>query len=126
MSENQPAFEDANLADYLKSADDASIDALPFGVVRMQSPGSVTAYNQFEQDLAGLSKADVLAKDFFTEIAPCTNNFMVRERFIDGWESGQTCDEQIDYVFSYKMRKTKVRLRMLISGNEGWLAVKLR
>ena len=126
MSDNLPAFDDTNLTEFLKVADNESIDALPFGVVRLQKPGQVTAYNRFEQELAGLSREDVLQKDFFTEIAPCTNNFMVRERFMDQWESGQECDEQIDYVFSYKMRKTKVRLRIIVSGEDGWLAVRLR
>jgi photoactive yellow protein len=51
----------------------------------------------------------VLGRNFFTQVAPCTNNFMVAERYV---ENG-ALDAVIDYVFTYKMKPTKIRLRLL-------------
>ena len=67
------------------------------------------AYNTCEARAAGLSAARVLGQNFFTAVAPCTNNFMVAQRFTDEPE----LDATIDYVFTLKMRPTKVKLRML-------------
>jgi len=46
---------------------------------------------------------------FFTEVAPCTNNYLVAGRF----EEESTLDETIDYTFTVKMRPTQVKLRLL-------------
>ncbi len=99
---------------------------LDFGVVGLDAPGTVTAYNQFEQKLAGLSLQEVAGRDFFVEVAPCTNNFLVRERYIQAWEAGTELDACIDYVFSYRMKPTPVTLRLLVRGQRGWLLVQLR
>jgi len=42
-------------------------------------------------------------------VAPCTNNYLVAQRFRDE----PTLDAELDYVFTLKMRPTKVRLRLL-------------
>jgi photoactive yellow protein len=56
-------------------------DALPFGVVAMVPDGTVTAYNTAEAALSGLTPSRVVGRNFFTSVAPCTNNFMVAHRF---------------------------------------------
>lgn len=96
-----------------------------FGIIGIKKGGEVTSYNAFEQRLAGLSAESVLGRDFFIEVAPCTNNFLVRERFVAAWESGETLDAVIPYTFSYRMKSTKVILRMIVQGEHSWLLVKL-
>lgn len=93
----------------LDAADPATIDAAPFGIVAMDTSGVVTAYNRYESALSGLSAARVLGQHFFSAVAPCTNNFLVAQRF----ESESVLDAEIDYVFTLKMRPTKVKLRLL-------------
>lgn len=119
-----PAFGATDLIDHLTSASPASLDDLPFGVVAMARGGEVTAYNAFEQRLSGLQASRILGRDFFTEIAPCTNNYMVRERFVDAWETGADLDVEIPYTFSFRMRPTRVVLRLLVRGARGFLVVK--
>jgi photoactive yellow protein len=97
------------LLDHLEKADAQALDAADFGIVRMQTDGAVIAYNAYESRLSGLSSASVLGRCFFTEVAPCTNNFMVAERFS---EPG-ALDAEFNYVFTYRMKPTKVRLRLL-------------
>jgi photoactive yellow protein len=103
-------FRDEHLLEALNAATPEQLDALQFGVVRMDLHGVVDGYNRFESNLSGLSVDRVVGKPFFEQVAPCTNNYMVAERF-----AGDSLDEQIDYVFTYKMKPTKVRLRLLKS-----------
>ncbi|HEY0793220.1 MAG TPA: hypothetical protein VGD78_19305 [Chthoniobacterales bacterium] len=97
------------LLDYLEKAGAAALDATDFGVIRMRTDGTVIAYNAYESRLSGLSKTSVMEKCFFTEVAPCTNNFMVAEQF----NRPGALDAELDYVFTYRMKPTKVRLRLL-------------
>jgi photoactive yellow protein len=87
------------------------LDELPFGVVRMRADGEVVAYNAWESKMAGLSKERVLSRNFFSDVAPCTNNFMVAERFLTEPE----LDATLDYVFTLRMKPTPVKLRLLRS-----------
>jgi photoactive yellow protein len=103
------SFAHANTLEALEAADATALDLLEFGVVRMDQAGVVVDYNAFESRIAGLSAAKVIGRHFFTAVAPCTNNFMVAERF----ETEAALDDVIDYVFTLRMRPTKVRLRLL-------------
>ena len=101
-------FDDPDLGRLLEGASDTDLDGEDFGVVRMDRSGAVAFYNRYESDLSGLSPERVVGRHFFEDVAPCTNNFMVAERFAE-----ESLDEQLDYVFTYRMRPTKVRLRLL-------------
>lgn len=123
---NQPTieFDSAQLWTQLDALhnDPARYDALDFGLVGMDLDGTVVAYNSVEAELAGISADRVLGLVFFTDVAPCTNNYLVAGRF----EEESLLDETIDYVFTIKMRPTPVRLRMLRDERLGrqYLAVK--
>jgi photoactive yellow protein len=102
-------FSDSNICETLASADEASLDALDFGVIGMQLDGVVTSYNAYESRMAGLSRTRVIGKHFFTEVAPCTNNFLVASRF----EECAVLDELLPYVFTVRMRPRSVELRLV-------------
>lgn len=95
--------------DWLESASAEDLDELPFGVVAMSLEGVVMAYNKSEGELSGLTPARVLGRHFFTAVAPCTNNYLIAQRF----ETEAEIDATIDYVFTLKMTPTPVRLRLL-------------
>jgi photoactive yellow protein len=103
------SFTDLDLLDRLEAADDAGLDAAPFGVVAMTEDGVVTSYNEAESRLSGLTPGKVVGRHFFSAVAPCTNNFMVAHRY----ETEPALDAVIDYVFTLRMQPTKVRLRLL-------------
>lgn len=86
-------------------------DSAGFGVIGIDGAARVRVYNHFEARLAGLSVERTLGKHLFEEVAPCMNNFMVAQRFVDAEE----LDEQIDFVFTLKMAPRRVRLRLLAS-----------
>ena len=88
-----------------------ALDELEFGVVRMRVDGEVVGYNLWESKLAGLSRERVLGRNFFSDVAPCTNNYMVAERFMNEPE----LDATLDYIFTLRMKPTAVKLRLLRS-----------
>lgn len=102
-------FSDPDIAQALEASDDAQLDRLDFGVVRMTPDGVVVSYNSLESRLAGLAPARVLGKHFFSEVAPCTNNYLVASRF----EECATLDERLPYVFTLRMRPRNVELRLV-------------
>jgi photoactive yellow protein len=106
---SKPEFSTPELFDALEACDDGALDGLDFGVVGMALSGVTDRYNAYESGRAGLSASRVLGKHFFTEVAPCTNNFMVAQRF----EESALLDETIPYVFTLRMRPRKVELRLL-------------
>jgi photoactive yellow protein len=91
------------------SDDPARYDALDFGLIAMDLDGTVLAYNRVESEFARVAPERALGLVFFTEVAPCTNNYLVAGRF----EEESTLDETIDYTFTVKMRPTPVKLRLL-------------
>jgi photoactive yellow protein len=102
-------FTDPGLLDLLEAMDDRELDTLSFGVVAMLEDGTVTRYNLAESHLSGLTLANVVGRNFFSSVAPCTNNFFVAHRF----QTESMLDVVIDYVFTLRIKPTAVRLRLL-------------
>ena len=104
-------FEAANILPLLEASSPDELDSCTFGVIRMGADGMVVDYSQYESRLSGLSPSKVRGRHFFREVAPCTNNVLVAQKFADSVE----LDQVIDYVFTFRMRSTRVRLRLLKS-----------
>ncbi|CAB3646158.1 phosphonate transporter [Trinickia soli] len=103
-------FEAVTIAQ-LAASDLRQIDALNYGVIGFTADFRVTVYNATESRNAGLSPARVISRHLFEEVAPCMNNFIVAQRFIDC----EALDEIVAYVLTLRMRPTPVRLRLLMS-----------
>ncbi len=118
-------LEQQDLFKALEDLDNDAYDELDFGLIKMDRKGNVLAYNKWEAQLAANNQEAVIGKNFFTQIAPCTNNFMVSEKY--GLFEGQL-DESMDYVFTYRIKPTPVRLRLLAheSSSNQYLAVQLK
>ena len=82
------------------------------------------ADNLAEGRLSGLAAANVVGRNFFSSVAPCTNNFLVAYRF----ETEPVLDDTIDYVFTFRIKPTAVKLRLLkqTARRRMYLAVELR
>ena len=102
-------FQTENLLDWLDAAPPEMLDRIAFGVVGMESDGAVRRYNLFESRLSGLPPERVIGRHFFTEVAPCMNNFMVSHRF----ETETELDAVVDYMFTFRLAPMNVRLRLL-------------
>jgi photoactive yellow protein len=106
-------FTQAHPLAWIEALSSEELDALEFGVIGFDAEGMVRRYNAHESRLAGLSRERVLATPLFTAVAPCMNNFLVAQRFEDAAEQGVELDATIDYVFTLRMRPSKVKLRLL-------------
>ena len=60
------------MKDDLSRLSPSEIDALPFGYIALAPDGTIRKYNRYEADLARRDPQDVLGRNFFTEVAPCT------------------------------------------------------
>lgn len=114
-------FESPNLLADLERATASELDDARFGVIRMDREGVVLNFSRHEVHLSGLSASGVVGRNFFIEVAPCCNNYLVAERY---GEPGDL-DASLDYVFTYRMKPRPVRLRLLkrADGGEQYLVV---
>jgi photoactive yellow protein len=93
----------------LDSADPDFIDSLPFGVVGLTASGNTEIYNDTLVRFAKLKRDSVIGQPFFLMAGVCMNNFLVAQRF----EDEDNLDTIIDYVLTFRMRPTPVKLRMI-------------
>lgn len=80
--------------------DEAELDAYPFGVIQLSAKGTILAYNLYEERLAQRRREDVLGKNFFFQVAPCTRVREFYGRFCDGLRVG-ALDAQFSFIFRF-------------------------
>lgn len=120
------SFDDSNLENVLAKMDDNQIDDLAFGAIQLDADGRILKYNQAEGAITGRNPDEVVGKNFFTEVAPCTNRPEFRGKFDEGVRSGDL-NTLFEYVFDYQMKPTKVKVHMKNSmgtDNTYWMFVK--
>jgi photoactive yellow protein len=61
--------------------DFATLDLLPYGVIVLDGEGTVLYYNEREEQIASRSRTDVVGRNFFKDIAPCTEVREFREPY---------------------------------------------
>jgi photoactive yellow protein len=109
------AFDQPLMVERLEALDDTELDSLEFGVIGFDADTAVRRFNARESTMSGLTPPRVLGSALFTAVAPCMNNFLVAQRFEDAAASSTALDATIPYVFTLRMRATKVKLRLLSS-----------
>lgn len=93
----------------LDAAGSDFLDSLPFGAVGLSGTGITEIYNATEARYAGMQPQSVIGRPFFLMAGVCMNNFLVAQRF----EDDESIDSIIDYVLTFRMRPTPVKLRLL-------------
>lgn len=100
------------------------IDSLDFGVIRLDDEGKVLYYNTYESEFSGVAKSDAVGKNFFYEVAPCTNNRLFLGSFQRGVELG-TLKLLFFYTFTYRMKPTYVKVVLFKKASgENWIFIK--
>lgn len=90
------------------------LDALPFGVIELDSKGFILKYNKAEEALSGLDSAHVVGRDFFSDVAPCTSVKKFKGRF-DQFISSNSDPESFEFTFRFPGRTTKVHIAFVRS-----------
>ena len=101
-------FDHVPIIEMLSTMDEVALDGLSFGVVGLDSENVVELYNTHEERYSGLPRGIVVGRHFFSDVAPCMNNYMVAERLAEA-----PLDVTLPYVLTFRMRPTPVRLRLL-------------
>ena len=71
----------------IDSIGEKELDSLPYGVIQLDAQGTVLRYNSYEEGLSGLTRQKVVGKNFFKQIAPCTDMQEFYGRFREGGRS---------------------------------------
>lgn len=79
---------------------EAFLDELPMGAIVVDDEGIVRRFNRYEEQLSGLSRDEVLGKSFFSEVAPCTDDIKLYEKFKRGIEENNL-DIDLEFTFPY-------------------------
>jgi photoactive yellow protein len=91
------------------------LDALPFGAIQLDANGFVLAYNKTEERISGRAAREVVGKNFFQEVAPCTRVKRFFGAFQTGVDRGDL-NEVFDFTFRFPAGTREVRIRMIYSG----------
>lgn len=118
-------FGKSDIANILSKMNSDDIDRLAFGAIQLDGSGKILQYNAAEGGITGRDPRSVIGKNFFTEVAPCTNRKEFRGAFDDGVKNGDL-NTMFEYVFDYKMQPTRVKVHMkkAIVGESYWVFVK--
>jgi photoactive yellow protein len=105
----------------------ATADKYDFGVVKVDDSGIIQLFNHYESQLAGIQPQDAEGKNYFTQVAPCTNNRLFYGRFKDG-VTNNSLNVALPYTFTYKMRPTNVQIHLYrdLTSKTNWIFVKKR
>lgn len=119
------AFGKDDIENSLAGLNDKQINELAFGAVQVDGSGKILAYNEAEAGITGRKSAEVIGKNFFKEVAPCTATAKFKGVFDAGVKAGDL-NAMFEYVFDYKMTPTKVKIHMkkAIVSDSYWIFVK--
>ncbi len=93
------------------------LDNLPFGVIELDDNGTVKFFSNTESQITGVKKSEAIGKNFFVEVAPCTNNFIFKGSFQNGVETNQM-NYLFPYTFTYRMKPTHVKVHLYRTKNK--------
>lgn len=116
-------FDQADVDNLLARLPAAQLDRLPFGAIELDAAGVILKYNETEAKLSGRSAARVVGRNFFDDVAPCTNSPAFRGRFDKLVAGGPSA--VFDYQFDYKMapRAVRVHMKRALLGDTYWVLV---
>lgn len=104
-------FGESNAANEIARMSDEEIDLLTFGLIELDAEGTVLRYNAAEADISGRPADKVIGRNFFTDVAPCTNTEEFEGRFREAIEAGKV-DLRFIYVFDHHMAPTQVSVHI--------------
>lgn len=102
---------DEALRSHVEQLSPEALDALPFGVIRLDDAGKVTFYSRTEAEQSGFGDRKAIGRDFFTQLAPClgTPEFMHR---IERARQDGTLDVMFEQIGDFDDAERELRVRV--------------
>lgn len=119
------SFAASDIENQLAKLSDDQLNDLAFGAIQLDKDGTILAYNAAEGDITGRNPEDVKGKNFFADVAPCTNQAGFRDKFDEG-VANDNLNVVLEWTFDYEMQPTKVQVHMKKAALPGkyWVFVK--
>jgi photoactive yellow protein len=104
------------------------LDDLPFGIVELDANGVVLVYNHGEEQISGRNRAQVVGRNFFSEVAPCTNVRDFAGKYRALVHRGRSGEASLEFVFDFVSASMLVWVQMIYSAPQkrGFLVVRRR
>ena len=116
-----PNFESADLARRIEALSPAELDALPYGVIKLDAHGVVLGYSATEATRSGRKKRPTVGLDFFHEVAPCMASPAMRGR-VEAAAARGTVDIEIGWTGDFDDPDRDIRIRVMSASDGGlWL-----
>ena len=90
------------------------LDALPFGAIQLDRDGRILQFNEYEANLSNRRAPETVGRNFFRDVAPCTDVRAFHGRFRDGVTRGEL-NVSFDYRFEFKPAPRNVRVTLFFS-----------
>ncbi len=118
-------FGTADIENVMAALSSHEIDGLAFGTIQLDAAGTILRFNEMEGKITGRDPAKMVGKNFFTEVAPCTNTPVFKGAFDRGVKAG-TLNVMFEYTFDYVMTPTRVKVHMkkALAGDGYWVFIK--
>jgi photoactive yellow protein len=100
-----------------------SKDRLPFGLIKLDKLGKILEYNMAQASLAGISAKEAIGKNFFLDLAVCTQRPEFFGKFKEGVDRG-ILNTVFEFTFDLRMTPTRVRVHMVLVQQSVFLMVK--
>lgn len=104
-------FNEQEVIGMISQGESEAINRVAFGVVHLNEVGTIVGYSRQESELSGLRPDEVLGRNFFDEVAPCTNKANFRALFA-GVISGEREFAVVDYTFPFRSKPIPVQVVM--------------
>lgn len=118
-------FGSDDIENKLSRMNDGQLDDMAFGAIQLDEKGTVLKYNAAEGDITGRDPSKTIGKNFFRDVAPCTNSPQFKGKFDEGVRNNDL-NTMFEYTFDYEMKPTKVKVHMkkALTGDSFWVFVK--
>jgi len=124
-------FGSDDITSTMRRLSDAQIDELAFGGIEVDENGKILRFNAAEGEIVGVDPQKVIGRNFFKDVAPCTDQEDFYGRFKEGVKKGD-----LNIMFEWEhvpdnpanpsvpTQKVKVHMKKAITSDTYWIFTK--
>ena len=114
-------FGSNDIENKLASMDKGQLDDVAFGAIQLDGNGKIIQYNAAEGDITGRDPSAVVGKNFFTDVAPCTNSKEFKGKFDEGVKNGDSRLQIVLFIRPDEYISTGLKRARVHSANQDGL-----